>query len=58
MTRAVMVGDRSFDALGAAECAIPCVGVSFGYGTREELLSAGAVYVADSAEDLAAWLLG
>lgn len=57
MCRAVMVGDRSYDAVGAAECGIPCVGVSFGYGSREELLSAGAEYVADTAADLAAWLL-
>ena len=57
MARAVMVGDRSFDALGAAQCAIPCVGVSYGYGSREELLSAGAIYVADSPDDLAAYLL-
>ena len=58
MSRAVMVGDRSFDALGAAECGIPCVGVAYGYGSREELLSAGAVYVADTPEELAAYLLG
>ena len=58
MTRAVMVGDRSFDVLGAKECGIPCVGVAYGYGSREELLSAGAVYVADTPADLAAYLLG
>ena len=58
MTRAVMVGDRSYDAAGAAECSIPCVGVGYGYGSREELLSAGAIYVADTPADLAAYLLG
>ena len=58
MGRAVMVGDRSFDVIGARECSIPCVGVAFGYGSREELTDAGAVYVADTAEELAAWLLG
>ena len=58
MTRAVMVGDRSFDAIGAAQCGIPCVGVSFGYGSREELTEAGAEYVADTPADMAAYLLG
>ncbi len=57
MARAVMVGDRSFDALGAAQCGIPCVGVGYGYGSREELLSAGAEYVAGTPADLAAYLL-
>lgn len=32
----VMVGDRSYDAVGAAENGIDCVGVLYGYGTREE----------------------
>ena len=57
MGRAVMVGDRSFDVIGAGQCGIPCVGVGFGYGSREELLQAGAVYVADTAAELAAYLL-
>ena len=57
MHRAVMVGDRSFDAIGAAQCGIPCVGVAYGYGSREELLEAGAEYVAGTPADLAAYLL-
>ena len=57
MSRAVMVGDRSYDVLGAREQGIPCVGVAYGYGTREELLAAGAVYVADTVEQLGNWLL-
>lgn len=55
---AVMVGDREHDVIGARENALPCVGVSFGYGSREELLAAGAVAVVDSPEELGAYLLG
>ena len=38
----VMVGDREHDVIGAAENGIPCVGVLYGYGSREELTAAGA----------------
>jgi phosphoglycolate phosphatase len=38
----VMVGDREHDMLGAAANAVPGIGVLWGYGTREELLSSGA----------------
>lgn len=48
----VMVGDRSYDILGAHECGIQCVGVAYGYGSLEELIRAGVTYVADSVEEL------
>lgn len=48
----LMVGDREHDVKGARECGIQCIGVTYGYGTREELEKAGAVYIADSVEDL------
>lgn len=51
--RAVMVGDRSYDALGAAELSIPCVGVLYGFGSRDELLRAGCKSLADSPASLA-----
>jgi phosphoglycolate phosphatase len=38
----VMIGDRSHDALGARANGIFPVGVLWGYGSRQELLSAGA----------------
>ncbi len=58
MTKAVMVGDRLYDVEGAHECGIPCIGVCYGYGGRHELVQAGADFLADSVEDLAALLLG
>ncbi len=37
-----LVGDTKYDAAGAMAAGIRCVGVSYGFGTREELLTAGA----------------
>lgn len=48
----LMVGDKEHDVIGATSCGIRCVGVTYGYGTREELEKAGAVYIAESVEDL------
>ena len=48
----VMVGDRSYDIVGAHECGVQCIGVGYGYGSMEELINAGVTYVADSVEEL------
>ncbi|WP_166304439.1 HAD family hydrolase [Bradyrhizobium sp. 2S1] len=40
--KAVMIGDRSHDVIGARRNGIRAVGVTYGYGTPEELLEAGA----------------
>lgn len=48
----LMVGDRSYDVEGAKECGLQCIGAAFGYGSREELQKAGAVYIAQKVEDL------
>ena len=39
---AVMIGDTAYDAVGAAENGIPCIGALWGFGTSEELEDAGA----------------
>ena len=51
-SRIVLVGDRKFDVLGAAECGIDCLGVLYGYGSRQELEEAGAFAVAETPEDI------
>lgn len=48
----VMVGDRLHDAEGAARFGIPTVGVLWGYGSEEELRSAGCVGIAKDTEEL------
>ena len=49
---AVMVGDTAFDVIGAAEHGIPTIGVSWGYGSVEEMKAAGAVSIANTTEEL------
>ena len=49
---AVMVGDRMHDIQGAREAGIDSIGVLFGFGTREELVSHGATYIAEKPEDI------
>lgn len=54
---AVMVGDRKYDILGAKEVGLADVGVLYGYGTREELMEAGASRLAASVAELEALLV-
>jgi phosphoglycolate phosphatase len=48
----VMVGDREHDVVGAKKSGVPCVGVTYGYGTEAELKSAGAVRLVTSPTEL------
>lgn len=48
----LLVGDREYDVKGALKCGIQCIGAAYGYGSYEELSGAGAVYVAESVQDL------
>jgi len=57
MRSAVMIGDRAHDVEGAHEHGIPCIGVTWGFGSREELEEAGAEYITDTPEALRALLL-
>ncbi len=49
---ALMVGDRRHDVLGAKVHNIPTIGVLYGFGSREELLDAGAVALAETPQAL------
>ena len=53
----LMVGDRSHDVLGARDHGIDTAGVLWGYGSKEELESAGAVCTFDSVGSLTQELL-
>jgi len=44
-SRAIMVGDRSHDMIGARNNGMTAVGVLYGYGNKEELVAAGAHHV-------------
>ena len=43
--RTLMIGDRSHDMVGAKNNGMKRIGVLYGYGTRDELLDAGAHHV-------------
>ena len=48
----LMVGDRYFDIDGAAGAGVDSVGVTYGYGSREEFKEHGATYIIDNAKEL------
>lgn len=54
----VMVGDRRHDVEGAAAFGIPCIGVLYGFGSREELERAEARWIAEDVGELEKLLLG
>lgn len=54
---AIMVGDREHDIHGAAENGIPAIGITWGYGDREELQNAGAVAVFDTPTETVQYIL-
>ncbi|MDD5848547.1 MAG: HAD hydrolase-like protein [Firmicutes bacterium] len=55
--RTAMVGDRCFDVQGALSNGVIPVGVTYGYGTREELEQAGCTRIAEDAGALGRILL-
>lgn len=50
--RALMVGDRKHDVIGARSAGIDCLGVLYGFGTREELECAGADYIVETVGEI------
>ncbi len=56
MNEMVMIGDREHDVYGARENGLPCVGVLYGYGTREELAGAGAAAICPTVAELPDYL--
>ena len=55
--RVVMIGDREHDTIGAAKSGVFSVGVTYGYGSRQELLDNGARHIVDSVTELTEYLL-
>ncbi|MBI4211952.1 MAG: HAD hydrolase-like protein [Deltaproteobacteria bacterium] len=55
--RYVVIGDRAHDIDAAKKCNCTSIGVSYGYGTREELRAAGADVVAETVGELRQCLL-
>lgn len=49
---ALMIGDREHDMLGAKKNRVPGVGAGWGFGSKEELLGSGALFVLNAPGDL------
>lgn len=54
----VMVGDRKHDCIGAARAGIDCIGVTYGFGSREELEAEWPACIVDSPIELRNVLIG
>ena len=50
--RCVMIGDRKYDALGAKICGMDCVGVLWGFGSKQELTEAGVAETVEFPREL------
>lgn len=50
--KAVLTGDREYDIYGGHQAGIQTVGVLYGYGSRDELLHAGADLLANTPQEL------
>ncbi|MDR2115616.1 MAG: HAD family hydrolase [Planctomycetaceae bacterium] len=48
----IMVGDRKYDIIGSHKNRIDCVGVLYGYGTREELQNEKPTYLCNRVNEL------
>ncbi len=53
----IMVGDREHDIIGANKTGLDSIGVLYGYGSRNELESAGATFIAETVENLTKLIL-
>ncbi len=51
LSEVIMIGDRRHDIEGAKKCGLASIGVTFGYGSYDELKKSGADYIADSLFD-------
>ena len=56
-TKVLMIGDREHDVLGAKKAGIDCLGVLYGFGTEEELLTAGASGITATVEGILEYCL-
>ena len=49
---AVMIGDRKYDMIGARQNNMDSIGVTYGYGSREELKEEEPTYIVDNVMDI------
>lgn len=54
--RAIMIGDRKHDMIGAANNGMAAIGAIYGYGGRSELTEAGAKHLVTAPSDIAGFI--
>lgn len=54
--RVVMIGDTKFDCIGAKKCSVDFIGVTYGYGKKEDMVSSGGEKFADTPHKLHKYL--
>ena len=52
-----MIGDRKHDIIGANLTGIDSIGVTYGFGRKEELVNENATYIVSSIKELESLLL-
>ncbi len=53
----MLIGDTKYDAIGAREMEIDCIGITYGFGSREELEENQAMAVFDTIEEVQDYLI-
>lgn len=51
----ILIGDTRFDALGARAVGMDCIGVTYGFGSKEELEEAGVVAICENLKEVEAY---
>ena len=51
-SKVVLIGDTKFDAEGAKNVGIDCIGVLYGFGTKESLIEAGVKDIAPTVQEI------
>lgn len=54
---AIMIGDRKHDLIGATNNHIASIGVTYGYGSIEELSACQPTVIVDTVQEMTEWLL-
>ncbi|MCH5164133.1 MAG: HAD hydrolase-like protein [Clostridiales bacterium] len=57
LSKSVLIGDTIYDCDGAKKVGLDCIGVTYGFGTKDELISHGAKQTANSVKELKKILL-
>lgn len=49
---AIIIGDRKFDIDAGKECGIDTIGITFGYGVKEEIVRHNPTYICNSIDEI------